>query len=137
MYKKGIKCLVFGILIFGSQSFSQIVKFKTSSISITSKSDNGIWEKYTEPRPVVNIVALDNHKARLIMYSEVVQFFEILKYFDIEISDKNETASFAAKDQNGDGCIISIITRKNQGNRKQLYIKYEDRILLFDIELIN
>lgn len=137
MYKKGIRFLVLCFLFFNIQSFGQIVKFKTTSISIASKNKNNSWEKFTIPKPVVNIVSLDNEKARMIIYSEVIQVFDIIKYFDVEITPKNDTASFAAKDQDGDGCIISIITRKNQGNRQQLYIKYQDRIVLFNIELMK
>jgi hypothetical protein len=137
MYKKGIKFLVLCFLYFNIQSFGQIVKFKTTSISIASKNKNSSWEKFTLPKPVVNIVSLDNEKARMIIYSEVIQVFDIIKYFDVEITPKNDTASFAAKDQDGDGCIVSIITRKNQGNRQQLYIKYQDRIVLFNVELVK
>jgi hypothetical protein len=137
MYKKGIKFLVLCFLCFNIQSFGQIVKFKTTSISIASKNKNSSWEKFTLPKPVVNIVSLDNEKARMIIYSEVIQVFDIIKYFDVESTPKNDTASFAAKDQDGDGCIVSIITRKNQGNRQQLYIKYQDRIVLFNVELVK
>jgi hypothetical protein len=137
MYKKGLRFLLLCFLGFSLPTIGQVVKFKTTSISIASKNKNSSWEKFTLPRPVINVVSLDNEKARMIIYSEVIQVFEIIKYFDVEITSKNDTASFAAKDQNGDGCIISIITRKNQGNRQQLYIKYEDRIVLFNIELVK
>lgn len=137
MYKKIMKFLVLCFLCFNIQSFGQIVKFKTTSISIASKNKNSSWEKFTSPKPVVNIVSLDNEKARMVIYSEVIQVFDIIKYFDVESTPKNDTASFAAKDQDGDGCIVSIITRKNQGNRQQLYIKYQDRIVLFNVELVK
>jgi hypothetical protein len=68
---------------------------------------------------LVNIlVSLDTKKSRIVIYSEVIQLFEI-KY---QATEENDTdVALPCKDNNGDDCTLSIITRKQQDNRKQLY----------------
>ena len=51
-------------------------------------------------------------------------------------TEENETDivySFTCKDNDGEDCTISIITRKKQDNRKQLYINYKNRIIVYNI----
>ena len=45
----------------------------------------------------------------------------------------NETLETTCKDNDGVECNLSIITRKKQGNRKQLYINYGDQIIVYNI----
>jgi hypothetical protein len=59
--------------------------------------------------------------------------FEIVEYLPTEENDTDLVYPFVCKDNNGENCTISFITRKKQDNRKQLYVKYEDRVLAYNI----
>ena len=97
------------------------------------KDQKGNWGKWSDLNLVNILVKLDTDKNRIVVYSEAIQVFEIVDYIPLEESETDSVYSFTCKDNNGEDCTISIITRKKQDNRKQLYINYEDRIILYNI----
>jgi len=115
------------------QSYSQKYKFKTSGFSVLEKNERGKWGKWSDLQLVNVLVSLDTDKSRIIVYSEVIQLFEIIVYQPTEENETDIVYSFTCKDNNGDDCTVSIITRKNQDNRKQLYINYSDKIIVYNI----
>jgi hypothetical protein len=123
-------------LFFGlgfQQFYGQVYKFKTFGLSVLEKNDRGKWGNWSDLKLVNVLVSLDTDKNRMIVYSEVIQLFEIIVYQPTEENDTDIVYSFTCKDNNGDDCTLSIITRKNQDNRKQLYINYNDRIIVYNI----
>ncbi len=122
------------ILIFSLQSFSQVYRFKTTSLSVSDKSASGKWDKWSKDKEVKLIVSLDTQKNRIIIYSEILQLFEIMEYVDEVETKTDKTVSFICQSNEGENCTLSIITRKNQNNRIQLYLNFEDRILNYNIE---
>ena len=129
-----IKSILVAILLICSlSSYSQQYRFKTTSVCVTEKNDKGNWDKWSKAKEVNLVVTLDASKNRIIVYSEILQLFEILEYIDEVETATNRTVAFVCKNNDGIDCNISIITRKNQGNRKQLYITYDDRILNYNI----
>ena len=78
-------------------------------------------------------ITLDTFKHRIVVYTPMLQLYNILSYAEIEENKTDIIYSFECKDENGDACTLMIITRKQQGNRKQLYINYENRIYLYNI----
>ena len=115
------------------QSFGQTYRFKTSGLSVMQKDQKGKWGKWSDLDLVNLLVALDTDKSRIIVYSEVIQLFEIIDYIPLEENETDSIYSFTCKDNNGDDCTLSIITRKKQDNRKQLYINYDNRIIVYNI----
>ena len=128
--------LVFA-LFCGLLNFSQIYRFKTTSVSVSEKSGSGKWEKWSKAKEVNLVVTLDSKKDRIVVYSEILQLFEIIDYIDEIITPTDNTVSFICKNNDGENCTLSIITRKNQQNRMQLYINYDDRILNYNIEILK
>jgi hypothetical protein len=121
-------------LFFGlNQGFSQSYKFKTTGLSISVKGDKGKFGDWSELKKVDILVNLDTKKNRVVIYSEVIQLFEIVEFLPEEDTNTDVIYSFVCKDNGGEDCTISFITRKNQDNRKQLYVKYEDRVLVYNI----
>lgn len=116
-----------------NQSYGQTYKFKTSGFSVLGKDQKGDWGKWSDLQLVNILVSLDTNKNRIAVYSEVIQLFEIVDYIPLEENETDSTYSFTCKDNNGEDCTLSIITRKKQDNRKQLYINYEDRIIVYNI----
>ncbi|MEZ7500650.1 hypothetical protein QO200_18185 [Flavobacterium sp. Arc3] len=115
------------------QTYSQNYKFKTSGVSVLEKNERGKWGKWSDLKLVNVVVSLDTDKSRIVIYSEIIQLFEIVEYQPTQENDTDVVYSFTCKDNNGDDCTVSIITRKHQGNRKQLYINYGNRIILYNI----
>ncbi|WP_317173141.1 hypothetical protein [Flavobacterium soyangense] len=115
------------------QSYGQTYKFSTSGLSVLEKDQRGNWGKWSDLKLVNILVKLDTDKNRIIVYSEAIQVFEIVDYIPLEESETDSVYSFTCKDNNGEDCTLSIITRKKQDNRKQLYINYDDRIILYNI----
>lgn len=121
-------------LAFGlQQSYGQSYKFKTSGFSVLEKNEKGKWGKWSDLSLVNILVSLDTNKSRFVVYSEVIQLFEIIVYQPIVENDTDIVYSFTCKDNNGEDCTLSIITRKKQDNRKQLYINYDNRIIVYNI----
>lgn len=115
-------------------SYAQKYRFKTSGVSVLEKKANGKWGEWSDLDLVNILVSLDTDKNRIVVYSQVVQLFEIIVYQQEEENDNDIVHSFTCKDNNGDDCTLSIITRKKQGNRKQLYINYNNnRIIVYNI----
>jgi hypothetical protein len=126
--------LVLLFLVMGLQhSFGQNYKFKTSGFSVLEKTEKGKWGKWSDLDLVNILVTLDTDKNRIVVYSQIIQLFEIIDYQPIEENDTDIVYSFTCKDNEGLDCTVSIITRKKQDNRKQLYINYEDRIIVYNI----
>ncbi|MDI1303991.1 MAG: hypothetical protein PSX42_03930 [bacterium] len=115
------------------QSYSQNYKFKTSGFSVLEKNEKGKWGKWSNLDLVNILVSLDTNKDRIIIYSQAIQLFEIIDYQPTEENDTDIVYSFTCKDNNGEDCTLSIITRKKQDNRKQLYVNYENRIIVYNI----
>ena len=126
--------IVLAFLLIGlNQSYSQTYKFKTSGFSVMEKDGKGKWGKWSDLYLVNILVALDTDKSRIVVYSEIIQLFEIIDYIPLEENETDSVYTFTCKDNNGDDCTLSIITRKNQDNRKQLYINYDNRIIVYNI----
>jgi hypothetical protein len=53
-----------------------------------------------------------------------------------EENDTDIVYSFLCKDNEGKECKLSIITRKKQDYRKQLYINYDQRIIVYNISTV-
>lgn len=115
------------------QSYSQSYNFKTSGFSVMEKNQKGKWGKWSDLKNASIIVKLDTDKNRIVVYSEIIQLFEIVDYVPHEENDSDSIYTFTCKDNNGENCTLSIITRKQQDNRKQLYINYDDRIIVYNM----
>ena len=126
--------IILAFLSIGLQkSYSQTYNFKTSGLSVLQKDSKGNWGKWSDLNLVNILVKLDTNKNRIIVFSESLQVFEIVDYIPLEESESDSVYSFTCKDNNGENCTLSIITRKKQDNRKQLYINYDNRIIVYNI----
>ncbi|OXA76187.1 hypothetical protein SAMN05444397_101301 [Flavobacterium aquidurense] len=121
-------------LTFGLQQVqSQSYQFKTSGFSVLEKNERGKWGEWSNLDLVNLSVILDTNKHRIVVYSQEIQLFSILDYIEREENDTDIVYSFMCKDNDGKECKVSIITRKKQDYRKQLYINYDDRIIVYNI----
>lgn len=131
-----IKCLYVALLflVIGfQQSYSQTYKFRTSGFSVLEKNDKGKWGKWSDLSLANLSVTLDTDKNRILIYSQNIQLYQIVTYQPESESENDLVYSFICKDNDGVDCTVSIITRKKQENRKQLYITYSDHVIVYNI----
>ncbi|MFV5702132.1 hypothetical protein ACM55F_09685 [Flavobacterium sp. XS2P12] len=133
MTKRKIYIILLFLVLGLQHSYGQNYKFKTSGFSVLEKNEKGKWGKWSDLNLVNILVSLDTNKNRIVVYSQIIQLFEIIDYQPTEENDTDIVYSFTCKDNEGVDCTVSIITRKKQDNRKQLYINYEDRIIVYNI----
>lgn len=135
---KIIGYLFFIFLSIGwQQSYGQVYKFSTSGFSVLEKNEKGKWGNWSDLELTKVLVSLDTNKNRIVIYSQVIQLFEIVEYLPATENETDIVYSFSCKDNDGVDCTLSIITRKKQDNRKQLYINYGDQIIVYNIFNIN
>ena len=129
--KKYILLLFLG---FGLQSsYAQVYRFKTSGFSVLEKTEKGKWGNWSDLESTKMMVTLDTNKNRIVIYSQIIQLFEIVEYLPSSENETDIVYSFTCKDNDGVDCNLSIITRKKQDNRKQLYINYGNQIIVYNI----
>ena len=133
MSKLKISIVLLFLLFSFQQIQAQTFKFKTSGFSVLEKNEKGKWGKWSDLNLTNILVTLDTNKSRIVVYSQIIQLFEIVVYQPIEENDTDAVYSFTCKDNEGVDCTVSIVTRKKQENRKQLYINYGNRIIMYNI----
>lgn len=122
--------LVFLVLL---QAKSQTYKFLTTGFSVMEKNDKGDWGKWSDLKDTSIIISLDTTKNRIIIYSQEIQLYDILNYQDKEENETDLIYPFTCKDDDGVPFTISIITRKSQNDRKQLYVSHPNFIIVYNI----
>ena len=115
------------------QTQSQTYKFLTTGFSVMEKNEKGVWGKWSDLKDTSVIITLDTNKNRIVVYSQEIQLYTIVNYEDEQENDTDIINPFTCTDDDGEPFTISIITRKNQGNRKQLYINQKNVIIVYNI----
>jgi hypothetical protein len=115
------------------KAICQTYKFEATGFSVMEKDMKGAWGKWSDLQPVNIVITLDTNKNRIVVYSKEIQLYEIQNYEEKQDSETDEIYPFACKDIDGEPFTISIIIRKNQGNRKQLYINQKNVIVVYNI----
>ncbi len=114
-------------------SEAQTYKFLTTGFSVLEKNANGEWGKWSDLKDTSIVITLDTTKNRIVVYSQEIQLYDIVSYEEQEENDTDLIYPFACRDDDGLPFTISIITRKKQDNRKQLYINQKNFIVVYNI----
>jgi|SRR6478672_665658 len=122
------------MLAAGLQASAQVYRFKTTGFSVLEKNEKGKWGNWSDLQKTELIITLDTNKNRIIVYSQEIQLYKIVTYTPEEENDNDLIYSFECTNEEGMPFTISIITRKTQGGRKQMYINQKDVILMYNIE---
>lgn len=112
---------------------AQIYRFKADSFSIIEKNANGKWGKWTAFKNSPVLISLDGKKNRLLVNSKEIQLYNILSYGEKIVTKDQETIPLKCADNEGGLCTILIVTKKNEGNRKQFYINYDDVKIVYNV----
>lgn len=132
---KNIASLILLMLFFAvSSAKAQTYKFVATGFSVMERNSSGEWGNWSDLQDTKLIISLDTDKNRFLIYSQEIQWYDILAYLKEEENDENIISPFSCKDEDGYAVNLSIITRKNKGNRKQLYITRKNFVLVYNIE---
>jgi hypothetical protein len=134
---KSIKYVCLFLFLSFSVVQAQQYRFKTTGFMVSEKTRFGEWSVWSKFQKSEMVVVLDTSKDRIVVYSEVLQLFNIVKYYDEKITNEGNVVSFLCIDNAGIECNVSIFTRKDKNNLKQLYIYYDDRVIVYNMDLLN
>lgn len=132
---KILKYLLLFLFFASATTYAQKYRFKTSSFMVSNKDKKGKWSDWSKQQKSEMIVLLDMESHRIVVYSEVIQLFSIMKYGNQETKGDDDVVTFNCVDNNGVECTLSIYTRKKQGSRNQLYITYQDMIIAYNMKV--
>ncbi len=128
------KIFLITILLFiATTSQAQVYKFITSSFSVSERTGKNVWTKWSKPQDASIVVSVDPSKDRIVIYSQELQLYQIMNYQPTVENEKTITNGFVCADEDGQKFTISIITRKDQGNRKQLYLNQKDVMIVYNM----
>lgn len=116
---------------------AQVYKFKATSFSVLEKDDKNNWGKWTEAEQSTAIISLDGKKDRLVIGTKEIQVYKILNYGQKVATEFDETIALDCADLSGKPCTILVVTRKNQAERKQFYVNYEDVKFVYNVYVVN
>jgi hypothetical protein len=126
--------LPFFLLLFTFQTISaQTYRFKADSFSIIEKNANGKWGKWADFTNTPVVITLDGKKDRIVVNSKEIQIYNILAYGEKVVEKNQETIPMKCADNSGGLCTILIVTKKNEDNRKQFYINYDDVKIVYNV----
>lgn len=133
---KSIKKIILFLFLttFIQQSYCQVYKFQTTGFSVLEKNEKGNWGKWSDLQDASIVITLDTTKNRIIVYSQEIQLYEIMNYEKVQENENDEIYTFQCRNDDGEPFVISIIKRKNQENRKQLYINQKNVIVVYNIK---
>ena len=93
---------IFLFLSFGvQQTFAQVYRFKTSSLSVMKKDDKNKWGKWSEFGKAELIITLDGAKNRIVVNSLELQLFNIITYGEKISTEFDDTLTFECVDNDG------------------------------------
>lgn len=120
-------------LVFSTAAIGQTIKMKTSSVSYIEKNNKNEWGKWSDFVKAELVVTIDAKKDRIVINSAEIQVFTIKSYGDKMETETSKIVPFDCVDNNGSKCKILVITRKDEGNRMQLYVNYSEVKFVYNI----
>ena len=134
---KSLKYILLFLFFASVTTYAQKFNFKTSGYMVSQKDNKGNWSEWSKLQKSEMTVLLDMESHRIVVYSEVLQLFSIMKYGNQETIGDDDVVKFNCVDNNGVECVLTIYTRKKQGGRNQLYITYEDMIIAYNMTVLE
>lgn len=129
--KKIVLILFLGL--WSQVGFSQTYRFKAVNYSVSQKKENGTWTKWSKTQPTELLINLDRDKHRFVVHSEIIQLFSIVKYEDKVATETGTSNKYFCVDNVGLDTVITIVSPKDAGSSKQIYIANEEMIIEYDL----
>jgi hypothetical protein len=131
---KKILLILFFCFSFFYTASAQTIAFRTSAVSACEKNmRTNNWGRWTEFVKAEIVITIDAKKDLIVVNSQETQAFRINAYYDKQSNEKQDIVMFDCTDNNGSKCKILVITRKDENNRKQFYINYNEVRFVYNI----
>ena len=128
----GLGFLVF-LLTFGLTANAQLLRYKATSFSVMEKTAKDQWADWSAFEPSTVVIAFDSKKNRIVINSQEIQLFKILTFSDPIETKTTSTLILNCVDNDGGGCKIIIVTHKNEDERLQFYVNYDDVRMVYNV----
>jgi hypothetical protein len=136
MATKSVKSiLLLGLFLFiSSQSYGQVLKFKTTEMATCQELLDGSWSSWSDPVEVSQKIVIDFNKSVMTVFSNPKQVYDILEAEEqVKDEDGDDIFSFICEDDDGDTCRVILSVLHSQGGRPQMTIEYDDLMLLYNM----
>jgi hypothetical protein len=122
-------------ILIGASAFSQITKFRTTSLSMKSKNERTRqWSKWSQPKDVDVLITIDIDNKRIRIFSKEEQVYDIIKFYDIETDDEgDETLKFHCINEDGLKCFVRFVVLNSRDGQRQLYVDFADMLWMYNI----
>lgn len=128
---------LFLIISFAYCSFAQTFKYYSTEFSYKTKNNYGYWSKWSEWESSHCLIVINLDRMVINIYSSTTQEYDIYD-FDGGISEDNgggEYMTLKCVDRDGLRCELRL--RVQTDNQIQLYVDYNDVILVYNIRHKN
>ena len=112
---------------------AQILRYKASSFSVMEKVAKDKWSDWSNFEPSTVMIAIDSKKSRIVVSSQEIQLFKIMSFGEPIINKNTETLILNCLDNDRGSCSIIIITHKDEEDRVQFYINYQDVKMVYNV----
>ena len=112
---------------------AQDIRFETSGYMTSKKLSNGQFTNWSAFQKAAMVVSFNLEKKRFVVYAKDVQMYNINEVLDTKSTKNDEIITFDCTDQSGTPCLITLATRKNKNNLKQLYIYYDNFAVTYNM----
>ncbi|MES2811330.1 MAG: hypothetical protein V4670_02565 [Bacteroidota bacterium] len=129
---KNIIKIVTLVLFFGIQTKAQTYRFEVLAVSLSVKQA-GKWSDFSPFKEAKIMASLNLNKNYIAVYSDIEQYFKIVKYYDRKVENGKDIDGFDCVDLNGEYCFLEIQSRQKE-NIHQLYITYPDRVMVYNMK---
>ncbi|MCE2682325.1 MAG: hypothetical protein ACK49D_07195 [Flavobacteriia bacterium] len=125
-------------LTFSSNSFSQVVKLRSTTMLFRLPTEDNDWTDWSEPEEASVLITWDTSKNRITIYSATTQEYDIADYQGKETDDDGDDfLSFYCVDGEGETCLVKLATLNSQNGRKQVYVFCDNKILLYNAYVLD
>ena len=129
--RKWLSLLAFFVFSLG---IAQSSKFLATSFSVQEKTGKNDWSEWSAPQDASISIQLDETKDRVVIYSQEIQLYRITTYHEVVQNENESVYTLSCVDENGWPIRIILMVRKNQNNRKQLYVYQGNFTIVYNLE---
>ena len=133
MKKVWFQILVILLLVNAVNMSAQILRYKATSFSVLEKTSKNNWGDWSEFEPSTVVIVVDAKKSRIVFNSREIQLFKIMSFGEPIVSKNAETLILNCIDNDRGSCTIIIVTKKNEDDRVQFYVNYDDVKMVYNV----
>ncbi len=131
--------LLLTFITLNSICYSQVVKFKISSVSFKNYDEKiGQWEDWTEIEEVDILGTIDVDNDRIRIFSKSEQNYDVIENKGKRTdNDGDDIIEWICVNEDGMKCGVRLVTLNSRNGRKQLYVDFNNFYILYNIYFLD